>query len=94
MPSPEMPIANPIIVLREEFDNWAFLFNPETTSIVVINPVGVAVWKAMNGKNRREDIISELKKHFTEVPDKVADDVDEFISDLEKRGFVGFEIEN
>lgn len=89
-----MPIANPMIVLREEFDNWAFLFNPETTSIVVINPVGVAVWKAMNGKNRREDIISELKSHFADVPDKVADDVDAFISDLEKRGFVGFEIEN
>ncbi len=94
MTTPEAPIANPMIILREEFDNWAFLFNPETTSIVVINPVGVAVWKAMNGKNRREDIIKELKEYFADVPDKAAEDVDAFISDLEDRGFVGFEIEN
>lgn len=89
-----MPIANPTIVLREEFDNWAFLFNPDTTRIVVINPAGVAVWKAMNGKNCREDIISKVKESFTDVPDDVAEDVDAFISDLEDRGFVGFEIKN
>lgn len=89
-----MPIANPTIVLREEFDNWAFLFNPDTTRIVVINPAGVAVWKAMNGKNGREDIISKVKESFTDVPDDVAEDVDAFISDLEDRGFVGFEIKN
>lgn len=94
MASHDIPIANPMIVLREEFDKWAFLFNPETTRIVVINPVGVAVWKAMNGMNRREDIISELKEHFADVPDKAADEVDAFISDLEKQGFVGFEMKN
>ena len=24
------PIANPLIVLREEFDDWAILFDPDT----------------------------------------------------------------
>ncbi len=26
----DKPIANPMIVFREEFDDWAVLFNPET----------------------------------------------------------------
>jgi hypothetical protein len=26
----EKPKANPEIVLREEFDDWALLFNPDT----------------------------------------------------------------
>jgi hypothetical protein len=26
------PIANPLIVLREEFDDWAILFDPDTGS--------------------------------------------------------------
>jgi SynChlorMet cassette protein ScmD len=94
MASHNRPIANPMIVLREEFDNWAFLFNPETTKIVIINPVGVAVWKAMNGENRSEDIISELKERFADVPETAAEDMDAFIRDLETRGFVGFEIDN
>ena len=30
MLSNDKPIANPIIVFREEFDDWALLFNPDT----------------------------------------------------------------
>lgn len=46
----DKPIANPIVVLREEFDDWAVLFNPDTADVVGINPVGVAVWKWMDGQ--------------------------------------------
>jgi SynChlorMet cassette protein ScmD len=88
------PITNPMIVLREEFDNWAFLFNPDTADMLVINPAGVVVWKAMNGKNSTQDILAELKEHFSEVPDKALDDVNAFIKDLETNGFVGFERES
>jgi SynChlorMet cassette protein ScmD len=94
MVSPDRPIANPIIVLREEFDNWAILFNPDTAGMLVINPAGVAVWKAMDGKNNTQDILAKLKEHFSDVPDKALDDVNAFIKDLEANGFVGFEIES
>ena len=46
----DKPIANPIVVLREEFDDWAVLFNPDTADALGINPVGVAVWKRMDGQ--------------------------------------------
>jgi hypothetical protein len=29
MPSGKKPIANPLIVLREGFDDWAILFDPD-----------------------------------------------------------------
>jgi hypothetical protein len=46
----DRPIANPTVVLREEFDDWAILFNPDTAEAVGTNPVGVAVWKLMDGR--------------------------------------------
>ncbi len=35
-----IPVANPSVVLREEFDNRAILFDPDTGDAFGINPVG------------------------------------------------------
>ena len=35
------PVANPMVVLREEFDDWALLFDPDTNDIFTIDPVSV-----------------------------------------------------
>jgi SynChlorMet cassette protein ScmD len=86
------PIANPVVVLREEFDDWAILFNPDTADAVGTNPVGVAVWKLMDGKHGIEEIIAEIKDQFADVPDAAAKDVLAFIKDLTQRGFVGHEL--
>ncbi len=32
MESTERPLVNPGVVLREEFDDWAVLFNPDTAA--------------------------------------------------------------
>jgi SynChlorMet cassette protein ScmD len=86
------PIANPQVVLREESDNWALLFNPDTADVIVINPAGVTIWKMMNGKNDIEDILIEIKNCFSEVAEDAKEHVILFIKDLQKRGLVGFEI--
>jgi SynChlorMet cassette protein ScmD len=86
------PIGNPVVVLREEFDDWAILFNPDTADAVGTNPVGVAVWKLMDGKHGIEEIIAEIKDQFADVPDAAAKDVLAFIKDLTQRGFVGHEL--
>lgn len=86
------PIANPVVVLREEFDDWAILFNPDTADAVGTNPVGVAVWKLMDGKHMIEEIIVEIEDQFADVPDAASQDVLAFIKDLTKRGFVGYEL--
>ena len=95
MKQSEKPIANPMAVLREEFDDWAVLFNPETADAVGINPVGVAIWKLMDdGRCDIENIVEEIEGCFADVPATAVEDVRKFVGDLAERGFVGYELRN
>lgn len=89
----DRPIANPIVVLREEFDDWAVLFNPDTNEAAGTNPVGVAVWKRMDGKRSIEDIVSEIKNSFEDTPDASFKEIAAFVNTLAENGFVGLEVE-
>jgi SynChlorMet cassette protein ScmD len=86
----DKPIANPIVVLREEFDDWAILFNPDTADAVGTNPVGVAVWKRMDGKRSLKDIVAEINDRFEEVPAGALEEINAFVSTLAEQGFVGY----
>jgi SynChlorMet cassette protein ScmD len=89
----DRPIANPIVVLREEFDDWAVLFNPETADAVGTNPVGVAVWKRMDGTKSLADIVLEIKNRFEDTPDAAFKEIAAFVNTLAENGFVGLEVE-
>ncbi len=89
----EKPIANPLIVLREEFDDWAILFNPETAEAVGVNPTGVTVWKLIDGEKCLEEIVQKIEQGFRDVPDTVVKEVTTFVDDLARRGFVGYEVQ-
>ena len=88
----DKPVANPVVVLREEFDDWAVLFNPDTAGAVGINPVGVTVWKLMNGERNLEEIVTHVKKEFDDVPETVNEEVADFVNNLTESGFVGYEL--
>jgi len=88
----ENPIINPVAVLREEFDNWAVLFNPDSGEAVGINPVGVALWKLMDGERSLEELVEELKDRCADVPDSAIEDAETFVRDLTELGFVGYEL--
>jgi SynChlorMet cassette protein ScmD len=92
-PSPR-PLANPVVVLREEFDDWAVLFNPDTAEAVGINPVGVAVWKQMDGGRTLDQIAEKIREDFARVPGSAPEEIARFAADLEKRGFIGYERES
>lgn len=87
------PIPNPIVVLREEFDDWAVLFNPDTAAAVGVNPIGVAVWKLLDGKRSVNEIVAQIGEQYEDVPESAPDELKTFIKDLEEGGFVGYEIE-
>ncbi len=87
------PIANPVVVLREEFDDWAVLFNPDNAKAVGINPVGVAIWKLMDGERNLEKIVAEVKDRFADVPETALEEVAAFVSNLAESGFVGYELQ-
>ena len=86
-------IANPLIVLREEFDDWAILFDPDTGDAFGLNPIGVHIWKQLDGNHSVNDILQDLQEGFEDVPDEVEGDLQEFIEDLVLRGLVGYEIQ-
>lgn len=90
----DKPIANPIVVLREEFDDWAILFNPDTAAAVGINPVGVAVWKRMDGKTSLNEITQEIKSSFEETPEAVFDEISAFVDKLAENGYVGYALKD
>lgn len=89
-----IPIPNSDIVLREEFDDWAILFNPDTADAVGINPVGVSAWKLIDGKRDVQNIIGILREDFDEVPETVDQEIGDFIDQLVEHGFIGQEIKS
>ena len=90
MPNSNKPIANPIIVLREEFDDWAILFNPDSGDAHGLNPLGVFVWKKLDGEHAIDDIIEEIKSDCEDVPAEVDKDVSDFVKELTDKGLVGY----
>jgi SynChlorMet cassette protein ScmD len=92
MESIKCPVPNPIVVLREEFDDRAILFDPDTAKAVGINSVGVSIWKMMNGKIGIEEISLEMREIFTDVPETVSAEISAFIEELHMIGFVGYDL--
>jgi SynChlorMet cassette protein ScmD len=88
----DKPLANPVVVFREEFDKWGVLFNPDNAQAVGINPVGIMAWRLMDGQHDLNDIVEEVKSSFSDVPDVVSDHVTAFVNDLVERGFVVYEL--
>lgn len=87
------PVANPIVVLREEFDDWAILFDPDTGITLGLNPTGVFIWKLLDGKHSSKDILRELERVSNNVPADAGEHIHEFIEELGNRGLVGQDTE-
>ena len=88
----DKPTPNPVVVLREEFDDWAVLFNPDTAEAIGMNPVGVATWKLMDGRRNLDKIVAEISRLFDGVPGTAMDDTTNFVVNLAERRFVGLEL--
>lgn len=84
----EKPVSNSTLVLREEFDDWAVLFDPSTGKALGLNPVGVIVWKCMDGMHTVDNIIEKLKMNCNAVPDDVKVDIVDFVKELIEIGYV------
>ncbi len=85
------PIANPLVVLREEFDDWAILFDPDVGNAFSLSPVSVFIWKLLDGKHNTNDILMELQENCKSVPKEAKSHIKDFIEDLVKKGLAGYE---
>ncbi len=91
MANDKNPIANPQILLREEFDDWAVLFDPDSGDAFGLNPVSVFIWKLLDGTHNDKDILKKLRENCKNVPEEAESDIKEFVNDLVERGFAGYE---
>ena len=85
------PVPNPVVVLREEADQWAILFNPDTGDAAGINPVGLAIWKLLDGTLDVAAAHLAVRKQFADAPEASADQVRSFLAELQAMGFATVE---
>ena len=91
MSDAERPVANPTVVLREEFDDWAVLFDPDSGDAYGLDPVSVFIWRLLDGKHTPPEILEELREACEDdVPDEAPDHLNSFIEDLTSKGLVGY----
>jgi SynChlorMet cassette protein ScmD len=86
------PIANPSIVLREEFDDCALLFDPDTAEAYALNPTGVFCWKRFDGRHTLAEIAAELREACADAPPEAEQHMRGFCDGLAAKGLVGFEL--
>ena len=78
----QKPKTNPNTVLREEFDDWAVLFDPDSGDACGLNPVSVYIWKRLDGDHTVDDIVKDLRVDCDGVPEDAADYVGKFVDEL------------
>lgn len=86
------PVVNPSIVLREEFDDWALLYNPDSGEAYGLNPVGAMIWKHLDGRHGVDDLVVLLRDKCDNAPEDVRAHVEEFINGIVKSGLAGYEV--
>ena len=84
-------IANPDVSCRIEDEEGAILFNPDSDSTQVINPIGLDIWKSIERHPRTiSEVISHIVDIYENVPsESVKEDVEGFIMNLHSKGFIG-----
>jgi SynChlorMet cassette protein ScmD len=86
------PIANQAIVLREESDDWAVLYDPDNDRVYGLNPISVYIWKCLDGKNTIADIVRKLGRECKDMPDDAIDHVKKFLDELVAKGYARYEV--
>ncbi len=82
-------LANPWVVLREEFDDWAVLFNPDTGHGYGLSPTGVYLWKFLDGEHSIDDMVTALRRDADGVPDDASEQIVAFVEELTEQGLAG-----
>jgi SynChlorMet cassette protein ScmD len=89
-------VKNPWLILwscsREEFDDWAVLFNPDTGRGFGLSPAGVYVWKLLDGEHTIDALFTEICHHAEDVPEGAEEHIGAFIEALVAEGLAGYKL--
>jgi hypothetical protein len=90
--SDNKPVQNPAVLTRPTFDDHIVLVNGDTGMPLALDRCGKIIWELIDGRRTEAEIIAEVCKNFSNVPDTVSNDVTTLISTLAEEGFIGYEI--
>ena len=83
-------LADPDVSFRREDDDGGILYNAETDSLEVINPVATEIWKFLSAPRTQAEVAAHLCETCEGAPrEQVEKDVVEFVESLLKKGFIG-----
>jgi len=76
------------IIIREEFDNYAFLHDPDACRSYVLNPVGVFICRMLDGTHDVAGIAAAVKKEFAGASRTAGKEIAAFVAGLKKAGLL------
>jgi len=82
-----IPTPHPQISLREEFDDWALLYNPDNGKSVGLTPTGVTIWRSLTNGKDVSGIIQALTDEFDPIPEDITEDIKVFCDQIIRSGF-------
>lgn len=82
------PKSNPKIRFRQESDDWVILFDPDSGNARTLNPIGVFIWKLLDGSHDLDMIVDKVHESYVNVPAEVKDQIQQFLEILQKTGFL------
>lgn len=83
----QIPIPGPQISLREEFDDWALLFNPDSGQAVGLTPSGVTIWKSMKEGKDLNGIIATFQDEYEDLPEDLQLEIKQFCDEIVRLGY-------
>ncbi len=84
--------VNQMVVFREEFDDSSLLFDPVIGRAFYLNNVATFIWKQLCLERSPDLIESEIKSEFSNIPQNLRIDIEDFLKSLIDNGFVGNEV--
>ncbi len=79
-------IPNPDMVLREEDDDCALLFNPDSGSVQILNLTAATIWNLLDGQRRLSEVMAILKERFEEMDSNAEDQILQLVRELHQTG--------
>ena len=89
MESSQIPQPNNDIIWKI-LDGEAVLVSPKHGKVRVLNSVGTAIWKLLDGKHSINDIEACLVNNYGISPEQASNDVQAFLTDLMAKELIEF----
>ena len=84
-------VVNPNMVLREEGDEGAILFDPDSGAVRILNPTATVIWKLLDEGRTLPEVLAALSEQFEAVDDDAQAQVLELAGQLVSIGALSLE---